>query len=55
MTAFTKMSGGGNDFVVLAQEVAPPEADLAEWVRCVCRRGLSTGADGVLVLGPSST
>lgn len=55
MTTFTKMSGGGNDFVVLAQEVAPPEADLAEWVRCVCRRGLSTGADGVLVLGPSST
>jgi diaminopimelate epimerase len=55
VTAFTKMSGGGNDFVVLAQELAPPEADLAEWVRRVCRRGLSAGADGVLVLGASST
>lgn len=55
MTEFTKMSGGGNDFVVLAQEEAPAEADLVDWVRRVCRRGLSTGADGVLVLGPSST
>lgn len=55
MTAFTKMSGGGNDFVVLAREVLPRDTDLAVWVRRVCRRGLSAGADGVLVLGPSST
>jgi len=54
VTPFTKMSGGGNDFVVLTQDVAPQPPDLADWVRRVCRRGLSAGADGVLVLGPSS-
>ncbi len=50
-----KMSGAGNDFVVLG----PGEADalaerLVPWVRRVCRRGLSVGADGVLVVRPAS-
>jgi diaminopimelate epimerase len=48
---FTKMSGAGNDFVVLearAWETLP--GDGAAWVRAVCRRGLSVGADGVLVV-----
>lgn len=48
---FTKMSGAGNDFVVLDAEawaMVPP--DRASWVRSVCRRGLSVGADGVLVV-----
>ncbi len=48
---FTKMSGAGNDFVVLdgrAFEALP--GDRAAWVRSVCRRGLSVGADGVLVV-----
>ena len=48
---FTKMSGAGNDFVVLdarAWEALP--GDRAAWVRAVCRRGLSVGADGVLVV-----
>jgi diaminopimelate epimerase len=50
---FVKMSGAGNDFVVLdasAWETVP--GDRAAWVRAVCRRGLSVGADGVLVVGP---
>lgn len=48
---FAKMSGAGNDFVVLdarAWEALP--GDRAAWVRAVCRRGLSVGADGVLVV-----
>jgi diaminopimelate epimerase len=48
---FTKMSGAGNDFVVLDAATwrrIPP--DRAQWVRAVCRRGLSVGADGVLVV-----
>jgi diaminopimelate epimerase len=45
------MSGAGNDFVVLDAHVfqALP-GDRAAWVRAVCRRGLSVGADGVLVV-----
>jgi diaminopimelate epimerase len=46
------MSGAGNDFVVLDERVwqIVPE-DRAAWVRAVCRRGVSVGADGVLVVG----
>jgi diaminopimelate epimerase len=46
----TKMSGAGNDFVVLDAESARGIPDLAAWARRVCRRGLSVGADGVLVV-----
>jgi len=48
---FEKMSGAGNDFLVLdasAWEALP--GDRTAWVRAVCRRGLSVGADGVLVV-----
>ena len=49
---FVKMSGAGNDFVVLDQAVwdAIP-GDRRGWVRGVTRRGVSVGADGVLVVG----
>lgn len=48
-----KMSGAGNDFLVLArEEAARLGADLRCWVRRVCRRGLSAGADGVVVVTP---
>ena len=50
---FVKMSGGGNDFIVVTAEVAASITDLPRWVRAVCRRGLSVGADGVLVVGGS--
>ncbi len=52
---FMKMSGAGNDFLVLgpdAGEVLP--TDLARWIRRVCRRGLSVGADGVLFVAPTT-
>lgn len=43
----TKMSGAGNDFLVLGAEAAAL-ADDRGWIRRVCRRGVSVGADGVL-------
>ena len=45
---FTKMSGAGNDFVVL---VDPPSGlELDELSRLLCRRGTSVGADGLFTL-----
>jgi diaminopimelate epimerase len=48
------MSGAGNDFIVLdGEQFAVVEAGFASWVRRICTRGLSVGADGVLVVEPS--
>ena len=45
-----KMSGAGNDFVVLDNDqFAVVDSGFTSWVRRVCARGLSIGADGVLV------
>lgn len=50
---FTKMSGAGNDFVVLDEEGARGIGeDPSAWARRVCRRGWSVGADGVLIVRP---
>jgi len=52
--AFWKMSGSGNDFVVIDNRsgaVAP--ADAAAFTRAVCRQHLSVGADGVVLIEPS--
>jgi diaminopimelate epimerase len=49
-----KMSGAGNDFLVLGpSDAARVEGDFGGWVRRVCRRGLSVGADGVLLVEPA--
>jgi diaminopimelate epimerase len=48
---FTKMSGAGNDFMVLdARTWEAIPGDRIAWTRAVCRRGLAVGADGVLVV-----
>jgi diaminopimelate epimerase len=48
-----KMSGAGNDFVVLGPEEGHALGhELPHWTRKICRRGLSVGADGVLVVEP---
>jgi diaminopimelate epimerase len=48
---FAKMSGAGNDFLVLdASSWNALSGDPVTWVSAVCRRGLSVGADGVLVV-----
>ncbi len=42
-----RLSGGGNDFLALAEPAKPPSgAQIRAW----CTRGLSLGADGVFVL-----
>jgi len=49
------MSGAGNDFVVIgAREADELGEGLVSWTRRVCRRGLSVGADGVLVVRRAS-
>ena len=47
MTEFWRLSGAGNDFLAL---VGPAELPDPETVRAWCRRGVSLGADGILVL-----
>jgi diaminopimelate epimerase len=47
MTHFFKVSGSGNDFLALAEPFKTPDA---ETIRAWCRRGVSLGADGLMVL-----
>ncbi|MBU4235854.1 MAG: diaminopimelate epimerase [Proteobacteria bacterium] len=48
---FTKMSGAGNDFIVIDHRVSIiPEAEQPEFVRKVCRRMFSVGADGLILI-----
>jgi diaminopimelate epimerase len=52
---FTKMSAGGNDFIVI-DNVSPtdePTAIDADFIQRVCARALSVGGDGLIVLEPS--
>src|SRR5262245_59279683 len=51
---FFKMSGGGNDFIVIDNRstVVRPEA-IPELVRRITVRALSVGADGVIFIEPS--
>lgn len=52
--AMYKMSGSGNDFVMLDARLSPP----GEWnpadIRAVCGRGTGVGADGLVFVGPGS-
>ncbi len=54
--SFAKMSGTGNDFVVIDhRRPLIPESDQAEFVRKVCRRMFSIGADGLILIENSET
>ncbi len=49
MVHFTKMSGAGNDFIMIdnrAQRLALSDAQIAKW----CKRGTGIGADGLILL-----
>jgi diaminopimelate epimerase len=48
---FFKMSGSGNDFLVIdnREGIIPPEAAV-HFARAVCRRRVSVGADGVVLI-----
>jgi diaminopimelate epimerase len=50
---FSKMSGSGNDFIFMDHREVPWEQwDLPEMARKLCRRGMSVGADGLVLLIP---
>lgn len=52
---FYKMSGSGNDFVIVDTRSEPPgELAHPERVSAICARGTGVGADGVVFLGVSS-
>jgi diaminopimelate epimerase len=52
---FHKMNGSGNDFIIIDNRTGILEGvDLPQWVRKVCRRGLSVGADGLILVQNSS-
>jgi len=50
--AFTKMSGTGNDFIVVDAFHAPGEADWPALAARFCPRRTGVGVDGLLVLSP---
>jgi diaminopimelate epimerase len=48
---FLKMSGAGNDFIVLPEAEAVNAPRREAWVRQLCARGVGVGADGVVLVG----
>ena len=48
---FTKMSGTGNDFIIIDNRDGRVDEDrLTEFIQKVCRRKLSVGADGLILI-----
>ncbi|MCD6169279.1 MAG: diaminopimelate epimerase [Candidatus Latescibacteria bacterium] len=47
---FTKMTGAGNDFIVFDNRDGKIPEDRSEFIRHICQRKFSVGADGVLML-----
>ena len=51
---FMKMSGSGNDFIFIDhREPIIPVDEMRDFVRKVCRRRVSVGADGLIFIEPS--
>lgn len=51
---FTKMNGAGNDFIILDNlDGMIPHSRFPEIARILCRRHLSVGADGLMVVEPA--
>ncbi|MGD9211092.1 MAG: diaminopimelate epimerase [Desulfobacteraceae bacterium] len=54
--AFSKMSGCGNDFIIIDnRDKLLPFTDLSRFARSICRRKLSLGADGLILIEPSQS
>jgi diaminopimelate epimerase len=52
---FHKMSGSGNDFIIIDnRDLSLNVGDLPSFVRKVCRRKISVGADGLFLIEPST-
>ena len=48
---FYKMSGSGNDFIIIDnREGILEDVDLTDFIKNVCRRKLSAGADGMILI-----
>jgi diaminopimelate epimerase len=53
---FYKMSGAGNDFIIIDnRQKIVTDADLTGFISKVCRRKMSAGADGLILIEPSDT
>lgn len=53
---FVKMSGSGNDFILIDNRSRLlEESDLTGFITAICRRRLSVGADGVILIEGSET
>jgi len=51
---FSKMSGSGNDFIIIDNRARVVEDNgLTEFIRKVCRRKMSVGADGLILIESS--
>src|SRR2546427_8847820 len=53
-TPIYKMTGSGNDFVMVDGRHAPPGDWSPEDIRAVCARGTGVGADGLVFVSPGS-
>ena len=54
MIDFFKMSGSGNDFILIDnRQGALAVGNVVEFVKSVCRRKVSAGADGLIIIEPS--
>src|ERR1044072_687951 len=49
-----KMTGSGNDFVMLDGRVCTPADWSAEDMQAICARGTGIGADGLVFVGPGT-
>jgi diaminopimelate epimerase len=51
---FYKMSGAGNDFIVIDnRDTVVSEQNLTDFIARLCRRKMSVGADGLILIEPS--
>lgn len=53
-TVIFKMSGSGNDFILLDGRNTPPDTLETECIRALCRRRTGVGSDGLVVIEPGS-
>jgi diaminopimelate epimerase len=53
-TVFYKMTGSGNDFVMLDGRTTTPDRWTPERVRAICDRRNGVGADGLVILTPAT-
>jgi len=53
-TVFYKMSGSGNDFIMLDGRHGSPDIWSTDRIRAICDRRLGVGADGLVIITPDS-